>query len=135
MPPARADRNGRGSSRILIVDSDARRGAATAAKLEDAYVVELVSGGSEALSALATGPEPNAVVIERDLPDVDGFVLARRIRNGRAQWNTRTIVLAGNAGGPPSGRVRKGFDACFVEEDGAARGMIVALAISLLAAA
>lgn len=119
--------------RVLIVDSDARRAAATAARIPCSFAVDHARRGSDALSLLAGAPGPYVVLIERDLPDVDGFTLAGRIRSTPRAAETRTVVLAASGTAVPTGGGEV-FDAYFVEPDGPARGLVAGLALSLLAA-
>jgi two-component system response regulator MprA len=67
--------------RILVVDDDlaVRRSIDRALRLEGYDVVTVGSGG-EALEALAQTP-PDAVVLDLQLPDLDGLQVCERMRN------------------------------------------------------
>lgn len=68
------------SFRILIVEAEpAMRGELRALLLGEGYAVSEASTGAAALSLLAQG-EPSLMLLELDLPDVDGLDLARQMR-------------------------------------------------------
>jgi CheY-like chemotaxis protein len=67
--------------RILVVDQDSGGRAALRAVLEgDGYEVLDVACGRDALDA-ATRQRPDALVLDMHLPDIDGPVLLRALRN------------------------------------------------------
>src|SRR5436309_6972427 len=68
--------------RILVVDDDAavRESLGRALRLEG-YDVELASDGSEALERLeGDGADPDLVVLDVLMPNVDGLEVCRRLR-------------------------------------------------------
>lgn len=68
--------------RILVVDDDAavRESLGRALRLEG-YDVELASDGAEALERLATdGDDPDLVVLDVLMPNIDGLEVCRRLR-------------------------------------------------------
>src|SRR5216117_1837207 len=68
--------------RILVVDDDAavRESLGRALRLEG-YDVELASDGSEALERLqGNGADPDLVVLDVLMPNVDGLEVCRRLR-------------------------------------------------------
>jgi two-component system response regulator MprA len=67
--------------RILVVDDDlaVRRSIDRALRLEG-YEVTTVASGGEALEALAQSP-PDAMILDLQLPDLDGLAVCRRIRS------------------------------------------------------
>jgi two-component system response regulator MprA len=66
--------------RVLVVDDDSavRRSIDRALRLEG-YDVDTVGTGREALDALSAAP-PDAVVLDLQLPDIDGLQVCRRMR-------------------------------------------------------
>jgi two-component system response regulator MprA len=66
--------------RILVVDDDLAvcRSIDRALRLEG-YEVDTVASGGEALEAVASG-SPDALVLDLQLPDLDGLAVCRRIR-------------------------------------------------------
>jgi two-component system response regulator MprA len=67
--------------RILVVDDDAavRESLGRALRLEG-YEVELASDGSEALERLENGDDPDLVVLDVLMPNVDGLEVCRTLR-------------------------------------------------------
>jgi two-component system response regulator MprA len=67
--------------RILVVDDDlaVRRSIDRALRLEG-YEVTTVASGGEALESLAQSP-PDAIVLDLQLPDLDGLAVCRRMRS------------------------------------------------------
>jgi CheY-like chemotaxis protein len=121
--------------RVLVVSCDADRAAAMSATLageNEAFDVECAASGQEALKSLDRGPAPSAVVIERDLPDVNGFELANRIRKAPGFDGTRTVVVASK--GEATRGLAEGCDAYVLEENTRARDSLAAFAVRLLAA-
>jgi two-component system, OmpR family, response regulator MprA len=69
-----------GAVRILIVDDDrALRDALRRALLLGGYEVETAADGGEGLAKVAGG-QPDALVLDIGLPDVDGLEVCRRLR-------------------------------------------------------
>ena len=69
--------------KILVVDDDAavRDSLRRALQLE-AYDVALAVDGADALAQLDAGGEPDAVVLDVLMPNVDGLEVARTVRRG-----------------------------------------------------
>jgi CheY-like chemotaxis protein len=124
--------------RVLVVSCDADRAAAMSATLageNEAFDVECAASGKEALKSLDRGPAPSAVVIERDLPDVNGFELANRIRKAPGFDGTRTVVVASKGEATSAARgLAEGCDAYVLEANTRARASLAAFAVRLLAA-
>ncbi len=69
-----------GAVRILIVDDDrSLRDALRRALLLGGYDVETAAAGGEGLAKIA-GDQPDAVVLDVGLPDLDGLEVCRRLR-------------------------------------------------------
>lgn len=69
-----------GGVRILLVEDDERLAAAIRRALRsEGVVTEIVGRGGEAAGAVRAG-EPDAVVLDVMLPDVDGFEVCRALR-------------------------------------------------------
>jgi two-component system, OmpR family, response regulator MprA len=82
--------------RILVVDDDLAvcRSIDRALRLEG-YEVETVSSGGEALEAMASN-SPDALVLDLQLPDLDGLAVCRRIRE--AGDDTPILMLTARHG-------------------------------------
>jgi len=78
-------------ARILVVDDEpAIRRAVSRALLARGYEVELAVNGEEAL-AVARSRDPDLVVLDLNLPDIDGLTVCRRLR---ADSEVPIIVLS-----------------------------------------
>jgi DNA-binding response OmpR family regulator len=67
---------------LLVVEDDARLAALLERLLtEERHVVERAGTGREALDLAAGLPGIDAIVLDVNLPDVDGFEVARRLRS------------------------------------------------------
>jgi two-component system response regulator MprA len=67
--------------KILVVDDEraVRESLRRALELEG-YEIELAGDGVEALSALAAGDDPDAMILDVLMPGIDGLEVCRRIR-------------------------------------------------------
>jgi DNA-binding response OmpR family regulator len=65
--------------RVLIVDDDAAVAAVLAEHLSDAYAVEIVSNGSQALDAVRRA-RPDLVLLDLNMPGLSGLDVLRRLR-------------------------------------------------------
>ena len=76
-------------SRILIVDDEpAIRRALSRALVARGYEVEVAVDGEEALT-LARSWDPDLVVLDLNLPDIDGLTVCRRLRS----WSEVPIIV------------------------------------------
>jgi two-component system response regulator MprA len=68
--------------KILVVDDEraVRESLRRALELEG-YDIELAEGGEEALRRLAANGEPDAMILDVLMPDVDGLEVCRRLRS------------------------------------------------------
>jgi putative two-component system response regulator len=84
-------------ARVLVVDDD--QGVASFLKrllARDGYAVDIASDGESALRAIATSP-PDVILLDVVLPDVDGLVLCKRLKNEAATRLTPVILVTGLA--------------------------------------
>jgi PleD family two-component response regulator len=70
-----------GRKTILLIDPDAELRAHLRARLEPDYEVIEASDGMEAVEMMSSIPPPAMIVAETALPRVDGFTLAKIVRN------------------------------------------------------
>jgi two-component system, OmpR family, response regulator MprA len=82
--------------RILVVDDEraVRESLRRALELEG-YTVDLAADGQEALALLESGEEPDAVVLDVLMPEVDGLEFCRRLR--RAGSRLPILMLTARA--------------------------------------
>ena len=72
--------------RILVVDDDEKIIAMLRRNLAfEGYQVDTASNGSEALKFLANNEEPNLVILDVMMPQVDGWEVCRRLREAGSQ--------------------------------------------------
>lgn len=70
--------------RVLLVEDDTRLASSVANQLRQAgFAVDVVGRGADALRESAISPY-NAIVLDLQLPDVDGVDICRRLRDGGA---------------------------------------------------
>jgi CheY-like chemotaxis protein len=80
--------------KVLVVDDDADTREALATALMDAgFSVEAVEGGDQALEWIKARGEPDVILLDLRMPQMDGAQLLARLRGGRA----RAIVLSGDS--------------------------------------
>ncbi len=85
------------SIKILIVDDDATVLMKTAAILEKAdYSVTKASGGEEALRILNNDYVPNAIILDRQMPDMSGDFVLMRIKDDERTDSIPVIMLTGD---------------------------------------
>jgi two-component system response regulator MprA len=85
-----------GGARILVVEDDrALRRALAFALSAGGYAVELAENGQHGLSRLAA-TEPDAVVLDVGLADIDGIAVCRRLR--RAGHRVPVLMLSAHDG-------------------------------------
>jgi len=82
--------------RVLLVEDDVRMAAALRRALRgEGIVTDVAAGGEEALR-LARSREPDAVVLDVMLPDIDGFETCRRLR-ADGVWSPIIMLTARDA--------------------------------------
>ena len=80
--------------RILVVDDDPDIIESTVVLLASAgFYVAGACGGAEAIESAASDP-PDVALVDLDMPDVDGFEVARRLRGGAAAHPPTLIAVA-----------------------------------------
>jgi DNA-binding response OmpR family regulator len=87
----------RGPATILVADDDPHMRLVLAESLRLAtYHVLVAADGAEAL-ALALAHHPAAVLLDRQLPDVDGLELCRRLKSDPAALAPVVVILSARA--------------------------------------
>ena len=102
--------------RVLVVDDNVDAAKALAMLLGYFHCdVEVAFDGESALAA-AELAEPQVGILDLGLPRIDGFELARRIR--QRPWGRRALLIALSGWGQDEDRIRSreaGFDLHFVK--------------------
>ena len=93
---ARREANGNGRSKILVIDDSITfREALRQVLDESGYEVRVVGSGEEGLRAAAV-ERPNAVVVDSELPGIDGAGVIRRLRLDTALRGMPCLLLTGS---------------------------------------
>jgi PAS domain S-box-containing protein len=80
------------AGRILVVDDNRDAASSLAMVLQLAgHAVQIAHAGEEALT-LGSGMEPDVVLLDIGLPDINGYDVARRIR--RSAWGKGALLVA-----------------------------------------
>ena len=97
--------------RVLVVeDNDDARQMVTATLAHAGHEVREARDGASAL-ALAAELDPDAVVLDIGLPDINGYDVARRLRSGEGQRRSLLIALTGYGQQEDKQRAKEsGFD-------------------------
>ena len=107
-----------GKGRMVIVyadDDDLVRNVVTQALIEEGIDVHDCASGTEAL-ALCRQIVPDAVLLDLNMPDIDGLETARELRRDPATRHLRLVALTGRAtSGVRSKAAGAGFDECLVK--------------------
>jgi CheY-like chemotaxis protein len=93
-PPSDSDRVAV-AGRVLVVDDNVDSAVTLADLLATAgHDVRIAASAGEALAAVdAFGPQ--VAILDIGLPDMDGYALAERLREGDAPWQGKLIALTG----------------------------------------
>ena len=87
------------SHRVLVVDDNADATEMLHAALSNAgHVVPTAATASDAL-AVATDLEPEVAILDIGLPDIDGYELARRLRQSHSTMRLIALTGYGQTGG------------------------------------
>jgi CheY-like chemotaxis protein len=112
-----------GNPRTVIVyadDDDLVRNVVTQALIEEGIDVHDCASGSEAI-ALCRQIVPDAVLLDLNMPDVDGLAAARELRLDPVTCKLRLVALTGRATtGLRTKAADAGFDECLVKPIAAA---------------
>ena len=80
-------------ARILVVDDTADNLYLMSALLEDDYEVMTASGGAQALTMAACDTPPELILLDIMMPEMDGYEVARRLRQNPATAAIPVIFL------------------------------------------
>lgn len=94
----------KGKKKILIVDDEVQIVNVITRLLSEAgYEVRKASGGKEAIEKIAE-EQPDLVLLDINMPDMDGFEICRKLRSDPANDSLPIIMLTGKE--EPSNIVR-----------------------------
>ncbi len=84
--------------RVLVVEDDVRSVFALSSVLEPkGATVDIARNGREALAALASGPEPDLVLMDMMMPEMDGITAIKEIRAQHQHAKLPIIALTAKA--------------------------------------
>lgn len=111
LPESAEDVRAGSTARVLVVDDNRDAADTCTALLElSGHAVQTAYTAREALD-LAASFQPHAVLLDIGLPDLDGYTLAKRIR--QTPWGRRAVLIAVTGWGQSEDRRRAqdaGFD-------------------------
>jgi CheY-like chemotaxis protein len=91
---------------VLVVDDDPDNVYCTAVLLRlFGHTVETAADGETALAAAAANP-PDVVLLDMDLPRMEGYIVARRLGEQQREGHRRMLLIAVTAYGQPADRQR-----------------------------
>lgn len=82
---------------LVIVDDMPEMLTALSHMLKDHFQVFAFSSGKQALEFITAKQHPDAFLLDVDMPDMDGFALAKKIRSKTKHETTPIIFLTGNS--------------------------------------
>lgn len=90
--------------RILVVDDEVIiRRAFERLFVAKGFVVETAENGHEALARLANGEPPTAIILDLDMPYVDGTAVYGYLQEERRLADVFTILVTGDPSRAPAG--------------------------------
>jgi diguanylate cyclase (GGDEF)-like protein len=78
---------------VLVVDDEPANIDALASALEASYEVQFAMNGKEAIERAQTKPQPEVILLDVILPDIDGYEVCHRLKNDPACINTPIIFV------------------------------------------
>jgi CheY-like chemotaxis protein len=91
---------------VLVVDDDSDNAYCTAWLLRlFGHTVETAADGEAALAAAAANP-PDVVLLDMDLPRMQGYTVARRLGEQQRDGHRRMLLIGVTAYGQPADRQR-----------------------------
>jgi DNA-binding response OmpR family regulator len=81
--------------KILVIDDDAALLQMVRAQLRSHYEVILAEGGEQALRLIEEGASPDIVLLDIDMPDLDGYETLEKLRVNPSTEDIPVIFLTG----------------------------------------
>ncbi len=104
--PVNDDANDRPCSKTVLIvedDDDIREGLRIVLE-DEGYFVEVAGNGLEAIDRLENMPRPCVVLLDMNMPVMDGYEFLRATQSGKAASIPVTVVAAGPVRGPTRAR-------------------------------
>lgn len=97
-PAATAQEAVDGKPRVLIVDDQASNVKLLAAILGDDYRVRVATNGPDALKLAESAPQPDLILLDIMMPDMDGYQVFQRLQSDPATRRIPVIFLTAKVG-------------------------------------
>lgn len=85
------------AKQILIIDDDPLIRQLLNSYLCKDFTIELKSDGQQALHWLKSGNRPDLVLLDMEMPEMNGRVFIRRIKNSPLHKNIPVVIISGTA--------------------------------------
>ena len=82
--------------KILVIDDDATVRFLLEKLLEKEFEVVVKDDGYEALNWLNSGNIPDLILLDMEMPDINGNVIIRRVKFSPKHRNVPIIIISGN---------------------------------------
>lgn len=90
---------------LLVEDDPDVRGAMAEALHDEGYEVAMAINGHEGLRVLVALDAPCLVLLDLEIPRVDGYAFLERLRTDARFTGTQVVGMTGEPGPPPPGVV------------------------------
>ncbi len=85
-----------GEAILIVDDNEANRRFVEIALAREGYLVRTAANAAEALTAIQ-GAAPDLILMDLQLPDIDGYELTRRLKTDTARRAIRIVALTAYA--------------------------------------
>ncbi|MEI6875239.1 MAG: response regulator [Spirochaetota bacterium] len=85
-----------GDTIILVVDDSPDNLTLLVDALRSLYKIKIATGGVKALAIAATAPQPDLILLDIMMPEMDGFEVCRRLKADEGTKGIPVIFLSGN---------------------------------------
>ena len=97
----------RADPRVMVVDDDTDASElVSAALVSEGYLVQNANNGREALAQIHEGPPPMAVLLDLNMPVMNGREFLAAIRDDEALARIPVVVISADVRSTPKGAIR-----------------------------
>lgn len=82
---------------ILIIDDDPLIRQLLNSYLNSKYTIELKGDGQQALHWLKSGHKPDLILLDMEMPEMNGKVFIRRIKTSPIHKNIPVVIISGTS--------------------------------------
>lgn len=83
--------------RVLVVDDAPENILVMTSILKNDYIVQMATSGATALRNLATGPLPSIILLDIEMPDMDGYTLCKTLKANPKTAHIPVIFVTSHA--------------------------------------